>query len=107
MKIGTKPRYPSARTLGLAVETLTRAIPTERTLALSWRTSETGTPNLRVSGRTGDIAWYVDVYHGRFYRAVAADPGGQVWRNLPSLVAYLRRQLALGPLPTTEPMEQP
>jgi hypothetical protein len=99
VKLGDKPRYPKARTLVLAIETLQRAVPTEDGFTFAWRSSEAGVPNLRVTGRTGEIRWYVDIYHGHYYRAVAGDELGAVWRTLPGLVGYLRRQLSLGPIP--------
>lgn len=100
MKPGHKLRYPGGRSVWRALETLARAIPTDdaQPFQLSWRASEAGNPNLRCTGLTQGLTWYVDIYSGRFYRVVVGDQPGEVWRNLPGLVQYMRHELGLLPI---------
>lgn len=102
MKLGQKARYPRPQSLLRDIAIVRSAVPMDGEPEFEWRKSFSGTPNLRMKATTNQINWLVDFYCGHFYRAEIDGTVGETWRDMRSVVGYLRNRLHTGPLESDE-----
>lgn len=88
-----RSRFPKAKAIVMASQTLAAILPADYPPTTSWHESQRGHIGLRLASKTKGVEWSVDIYSEKYMCIQIGGHFSEVCQSIPSLVGYFCRML--------------